>query len=127
MTTLEKVDGARVELVDPESMNLLGLLMKGLLERNMAKHAIRSKVESLRGDIAVTAGKMTVTLRFKEGGLTILRDAPESPLAWVRGGMTSLLGLVTGNGMIFPVLTGKIRFGGNPFVLLQMLPLIQSK
>jgi hypothetical protein len=111
----------------PEHMNLIGLMMRGLLEENLAKPRSRARARGLRGAVRVQAGGMAVVLDFDAGGLTIrMPREGERYRARVRGGMTDLLGVV--NGRLFgPVLSARVRIGGNPFFLLGMLPLIRSE
>jgi hypothetical protein len=125
---METTDQERqlVTVNEPETMNILGLLMRGLLSDNLSKPRNLKRGQRMKGDIAVKAGKMTVTLRFVEGHLTIIRGETEKPRARVGGDMSTLLGVVTGKGMVWPFLTGKLKIGGNPFVLLKMLPFIKA-
>ena len=124
METTER-GGELVTVHEPETMNILGLLMRGLLSDNLAKPRNLKRGRKMKGDIVVLAGKMSITLRFGEGRLTIIRGETEKPRARVGGDMTTLLGVVTGKGMVWPFLTGKLKIGGNPFVLLKMLPFIK--
>ena len=117
---------ARVEVEHPESISLMGLLMRGLIEENLRIEANARRVARMRGDVAVQAGGMAVTLSFGDGGVTIRGGTPEHPAARVSGGMEDLLGMVTGGGLVGPVLSGRVRIGGNPFMLLRILPLIRA-
>lgn len=116
-----------VALEQAEQANLLGLLIQGLLGDNLARAGCRRRVRSLQGrTVFVGAGQMGVTLRFDEGGVTIATGSSGRPEASVRGSMTALLGMVTGqSGLVWPVLSGKVKIRGNPFLLLRMLPLIR--
>ena len=116
-----------VVVTDPEHMNLIGLMMRGLLVENLAKPPNRKKAEGLRGAVRVQAGGMAVVLDFTSEGLEIRMPAGgDRYRARVSGGMTDLLGVV--NGRLFgPVLSARVRVGGNPFFLLGMLPLIRSE
>lgn len=116
-----------VHVEDPEHMNLIGLMMRGLLEENLAKPPNRKKAQGLRGAVRVQAGGMVVALDFTAEGLTIRIPREDDRFkARVSGGMTDLLGVV--NGRLFgPVLSARVRIGGNPFFLLGMLPLIRSE
>jgi len=122
--TTERVFAVTVQ--DPETMNLLGLLMKGTLETNLQLPGNATRAAKLKGDVFVRAGGMSVTLRFSKEGISVIKGATEKPRARVGGGMVALLGVVVGSGMVWPVLSGKIRIGGNPFMLLKMLPLIRA-
>jgi hypothetical protein len=115
-----------VIIEDPEHMSILGLLMRGLLETNLARPANAARAARLDGDVAVRAGSMGVTLRFGGGRVVILRDPGSKPRARVQGDMASLLTLVTGGGMAAPVLSRRVRVGGNLLMLLKMLPLIRG-
>ena len=114
-----------VEFDQPERMCLLGLLMKGVLEGNLAQPDKAHGARKLRGDVFVQAGRMEVTLRFREGGVLIRNEASRAPRARVRGSMQALLGMVTGGGLVWPVLSGQVRVRSNPFFLLAILPLIR--
>lgn len=116
----------RVVVVDPPRMNLLGLLMRGLLASNLADPVLYARARALCGDVRVEAGTMAVTLRFDGKRIVITLSGDGRPRARVRGSMSALLGMVAGNGIVAPVLTRAVRIGGNPFMLLRMLPLIQA-
>jgi len=115
-----------IVLDSPEQMNLLGLLMKGLLEENLSRPGRLAGVRKLRGDVLVQAGQMSVTLRFGDDGLLVVAGRVGRPRATVRGGMTALLGVVTRQGgLVRPVLAGRVKVSGNLLLLLRMLPLIR--
>ena len=121
------VKRGRVVIDSPETMNLLGLLMSGLLTTNLAQDPAFEKARSINCDVLVRAGEMAVTLRMGDGGLTIIRGDAGGSKAKVGGTMPALLGVVAEGRMVWPFLTGKIKIGGNPLVLLKMLPLIRAK
>jgi hypothetical protein len=120
------LEQARVVLDSPERMNLLGLLMHGLLARNLAREEVYAKARRIAGDVLVRAGEMAVTMRFADGRVTILCGVAGRPRARVSGTMDGLLGVVAEGRMVMPFLSGKIKIGGNPFLLLKMLPLIKA-
>lgn len=115
-----------VRIDDPEHMNILGLLMAGLLKQTLAAAGNAKRAGRMKGDVFVKAGGMGVSLRFDGQGIVILKGPTDRPRARVGGGMEDLLSMVTGGGFVGPVLSGKVRIGGNPFFLLKMLPLIQA-
>ncbi len=116
----------RVVLDNPRTMNLLGLLMQGLLEGNLKSVARQRILRRLRGDVQVRAGKMTATLRFADGRITILAGRSPKPKAWVKGTMTGMLGLITATDPIRPLVTRTVTFGGNPLWLAAVVPLVIS-
>ena len=127
MEQTQAVAQARVVVDHPEEMNLLGLLMRGLLAANLADERLYAKARGMSGDVLVCAGRMAVTLRFGEGRITIVRGDAGASRARVSGGMKDLLGVVAEGRMVAPFLAGRLKIGGNPFVLLGMLPLIKAR
>lgn len=119
-------DAGVVTLESPETSSLMALLMRGLLVAAVRDPALEAKVAGMRGDVEVRAADMIVTLRFGGGRLAIVTGPSPRPRARVKGTLPALLGVVTGGGLIAPVLRGDVRIGGNPFVLLGMLPLITA-
>ncbi|MBW2262109.1 MAG: hypothetical protein JRG91_09065 [Deltaproteobacteria bacterium] len=126
MGSTGKEPAERVVVEDPEHTNLLGLLMKNLAASNLANESTYERVRGMEGDIQIRAGDMVVTMRFGGGQLRIIEGEQEKPRARVQGSMPALLSVVTGGGMIGPLLSGAIKIGGNPFTLLKVLPIIQA-
>jgi len=121
-----KEPAERVVVEDPEHTNLLGLLMRDLVASNLAREETYERVRGMEGDIQVRAGGMVVTMRFGGGQLRIIEGEQKDPKASVAGSMPALLSVVTGGGMLGPLLSGAIKIGGNPFTLLKVLPLIKA-
>ena len=121
------MDAFPVDIEGPERMSILGLLMQGTLENSLRDSGNIGRARRLSGVVAVRAGKMAVALCFQGDRLVISSEIPERPAAGVSGGMSDLLGVVVGEGMVWPVLSGRVRISGNPFMLLKMLPLIRLK
>lgn len=110
----------------PERMNLMGLLMRGLLESNVGTARGNAVARQLRGDVRVMAGTRGVTFCFGDGEVVLKESSAGRPSATVRGEMKPLLEVVSGGSVIAPVLTRKIKVSGNLFMLLRMLPLIRA-
>ncbi|MBI5528266.1 MAG: hypothetical protein HY897_18185 [Deltaproteobacteria bacterium] len=125
--TQKAIERVRVVVDQPESMNLLGLLMKGLLAKNLSDDDLFYRARAAKTDVLVQAGEMKVTLRLGEGGITILRGDAGSAGASVAGDMKTLLGVVAEGKMVAPFLSGRLKIGGNPLVLLRMLPMIRAR
>jgi hypothetical protein len=117
----------KVRVEDPERMNLMGLLMRGLLESSLKTERGRRAAQKLRGDVRVNAGAMGVTLSFTPEEIVLRANESGRTRAHVRGDMKPLLELVAGGSLFAPVLLGRIRVGGNLLMLLRLLPLIRSK
>lgn len=117
----------KVRIDNPERMNLMGLLMRGLLESSLLTQRGAQAARKLRGDVRVNAGTMGVTLSFTESEIVLRSEENGKPRASVRGEMKPLLEMVAGGSLVGPVLRGKVKVGGNLLVLLRLLPLIRPK
>ncbi len=117
---------ASVVVEGPETMNLLGLLLRSILERNLADPAKAGRAARLRGEVAVRGGKMRVTLKFAEGSITITRAAAAKPRARVEGSLAAFLGVARGKGLAGAWLSGRLSAKGNLLFLLKILPLLRS-
>jgi hypothetical protein len=124
--TRAAADGT-VRLEDPERMNLLGLLLRSILERRLAEPAARRRAARLRGEVAVRGGRMRVTLRFEPTGIVITRAASARPRARVEGTLAGLLAVALGRGLVRPLLTRALAPRGNLLFLLRLLPLLRGR
>ena len=115
-----------VRIPDPEHMNLMGLLMRGLLESSLIDPRVNAGARKLHGDVRIVAGTMVVILRFTGDEILLVCDEDKKPRATVRGDMKSLLEVVAGEKLLRPVLTRKVRASGNLLMLLRILPLIRA-
>jgi hypothetical protein len=114
-----------VTIDSPERMNLLGLLLRGLLEEKLKVDRHARQVQRIEGDVQVVAGTMAVTLRFERERILILAGNSGKPRARIRGTMESLLQIVTRQRLVRPVLCGRVRLSGNPLWMLRLLPLLR--
>jgi SCP-2 sterol transfer family protein len=105
----------KVVLEQPERQNLLGLFMKAALE------ARAERVERARpsGDIALTAGRMSVTLSFSPEGVTIRKGVADRPRAHLKGSLGGLIEVARGRA-VAPFLRRRVRISGNPLALLPL-------
>ncbi len=126
MTNEERPPKERVVLDQPETQNLLGLLLRNMLEVNLADEANYNRIRGTKGDVQVQAGDMVITLRLDGQGLTIISGAQDQPKASVRGGMGAFLNVARGGGVVGPVLSGHIKIKGNPLLLLKLMPLLRA-
>jgi len=115
-----------VSIVAPERMNLLGLILRSILERRLAQPGGRRAAAGLRGDIVVDARGMRVTLRFHGGGVRITREPPRArALATVSGTMQAFIDASLGRGMVRAVLARQLRVYGNPAALVRLIALLR--
>jgi len=117
-----------VHVDDPEHMHLLGLLLKGLLERQLAVAALERRAAALRGDFGLSAGSMAVTLSFSQRGVLIKKGIAATAHACVGGSMRAMVDLVAGERPLLAaagaLLTRRLRVRGNFFALLPLLPIM---
>ena len=106
-------------------MNLLGLLMRSVLEQALADPTKAKKARRLRGEVLLRGGRMQIVVAFTPGGISIRRAIGAAPRTHVEGDLRSLLEVALGRALILPVLTGRVRVGGNPFVLLRLVSLLR--
>jgi len=111
----------------PGEMNLLGYILRSLVERNLDTPKGARAFSRMKGTVLVGASKMTVTLDFSGDDLEM--DVGEKGKAdvRVRGSMDTLLGVSLGKGMVWPVLTRRLKVGGKVWRLLRMLPLLKAE
>jgi len=116
---------AEVVLDQPETMNLLGLILKSILEGNLELEKKARKAAKINGKIGVQAGEMKITLHCDAGQFKIVRGHGDKSNARVRGGLKPFLEIALGGGLVQPVIDGDVRIGGNPFLLLKLIPLLR--
>ena len=114
-----------VTIEDPTRMNLLGLILGSLIERNLSDPELKRRFDKLEGAVAVQAGRMAITLRFTRGSLVVARGAAEGARAAVAGSLDTLMGLALGSGMVGPYLSGRLKARGL-LMLLRLKPLLRA-
>jgi len=113
-------------IVDRDRMNLLGLMIGGVLESNLSTTRGRAVAAKLRGAVGIKAGRMEITVDFKEGEIILTRGLGPNLRAGVAGSLDGLLQVSIGRGAIKSFLAGEVSFSGNPFFLLKVLPLVRA-
>jgi hypothetical protein len=117
-----------ITLIEPERMNLLGLLVASLLERRLVDSGARRHFQALNGYVQIEAGTMRIVLGFGAGGLEIRRgNAPVPPVANVRGTLIALLDAALGRRRVEHVLRGELLAWGRPIALWRLLCLIRAR
>jgi hypothetical protein len=116
-----------VQFDPPEQMNLVGYILRSLLERNLATEAGAKAFSKMKGRVLVGASAMRLTLDFSGPDLVISVGERGKPDARVSGDMTTLLGVALGKGMVGPVLSGKLKVGGKFWRLLRMIQLLKAE
>jgi hypothetical protein len=117
--------GVTFEIEKRDEMSLLGLMLGEVLEASLSRPENAALARRLSGAVAVRAGGMEVTIRFDRGRVAVSRGAAPRATARVKGSLDALLQVSLGRGAIRSFLAGEIGFGGNPFFLLRLLPLLR--
>ena len=109
-----------VTIDDPARMNLLGLVLRGVLERSLARRPSR-----LRGEVRISADGMEATLRFHDGGVELRREGQGRPRARISGSLASFIDAALGRGRIRAWLSGRLRVRGGPLTLARLLRVLR--
>ncbi len=118
---------ASVVFRTPGEMNLLGYILRSLVEKNLNTPKGARALLKMTGTVLVGASKMRLTLDFSGEDLVMEVGARGKPDVRVVGSMDALLGVSLGKGMVWPVLTRRLKVGGKVWRLLRMLPLLKAE
>ena len=118
----------KINIADEERMNLLGLLLKRMIEKNLNDTINLKKLNNKK--IFIQAGKMKVTLNISDDNIEIKRvTAIAKSNAKIRGSFDAFIRIATGKRRPFiffiEILSGNIRIGGNPLTLLPLIKVLK--
>jgi hypothetical protein len=116
----------KVVFKKPGEMNLLGYILRSLVERNLETESGARVLKKMNRTVLVGASDMRITLDFSGADLVMAVGQEERTDARVSGSMDTLLGVSLGKGMVWPVMTGKLKVGGKVWRLLRMLKLLDA-
>lgn len=106
-----------------EELNGLGTMMKEIMDTNLKDPKKYKSIEKLKGSVVIkesTSG-VAVTLHLNQGQLEIQNDAIAKPTAYMEAGFENLAYISSGQlSPIKAMLTGKLKSGGNPLMLLKL-------
>ena len=116
---------SKVTVVEPERMNLLGLMLRSVIERRLASQQTARLTRFLRGDVVIDASGMQVTLRFGGDKVVITREPPTArPVAEIRGTLVGMLDAALQRNRVQHFLRGELKPRGRPLQLLSLLLLL---
>ena len=110
-----------VVLERADEMPLVGLFMHAALEARRDALARAAP----RGDLAITAGGMSVTLACTPDRVAVRPGVSGSPRAHLRGSLEALIEIARGR-LAGPVLRRRVRISGNPVALLALARVFRS-
>jgi hypothetical protein len=110
-----------VVLERADEMPLAGLFLHAALE---ARREALARAGA-RGDLAITAGGMSVTLRFEPSRVAVVPGVEGRPRAHLKGSLEALIEIARGR-FASPVLKRRVRISGNPAALLPLAKVFRS-
>ena len=112
-----------VKVKKGEELNGLGTMLKEIMDTNLKDPKKYKSVEKLKGSVVIkesTSG-VAVTLHLNQGNLELHNDAIAKPTAYMEAGFENLAYISSGQlSPIVAMLTGKLKSGGNPLLLLKI-------
>ena len=113
-----------------EELNGLGTMLKEIMDANLKDRKRYKSVEKVKGSIVIkesTSG-VAVTLHLDKGELELQNDAIARPTAYMEAGFENLAHISSGQlNPILAMLTGKLKSGGNPLLLLKISKIMVLK
>jgi len=113
-----------IKIEQAESVNLLGLILKNIIQKNLQKPRIAQMVNGLSSSINIKAGRMKANIRFKDGDIIISSGFSERADASVKGTMSAFIDMGLRRNIIKRFLKGDVKIGGNVLKLLPLLRLL---
>jgi putative sterol carrier protein len=114
----------KVKTGDPGTLNVAGLIIKELIETNLANPSKLDRVKSMDTLLGIRASGMCLSIRFKGGEVSIENGFPVKPNVTISADIGDFVSLGAGSLNPLPILTGRIKLGGNVFKLIPLLGII---
>lgn len=119
-----------VKVKEGEELNGLGVMLKEIMDTNLKNPKKYKSVEKVKGSVVIkesTSG-VAVTLHLDQGKLELQNDAIAKPTAYMEAGFENLAHISSGQlSPIVAMLTGKLKSGGNPLLLLKISKIMVLK
>lgn len=119
-----------VKVKTGEELNGLGAMLKEIMDTNLKDPKKHKSVEKVKGSVVIkesTSG-VAVTLNLDQGRLELQNDAIAKPTAYMEAGFENLAHISSGQlNPVVAMLTGKLKSGGNPLLLLKISKIMVLK
>jgi putative sterol carrier protein len=119
-----------VKAKNGEELNGLGVMLKEIMDTNLKDPKKHKNIEKVKGSVVIkesTSG-VAVTLHLDQGQLELQNDAIAKPTAYMEAGFENLAHISSGQlNPIVAMLTGKLKSGGNPLLLLKISKILVLK
>jgi putative sterol carrier protein len=121
---------SEIKVKEGEELNGLGLMLKDIMDTNLKDPAKYKSVEKMKASVVIkesTSG-VAVTLCLDQGKLELQNDAIAKPTAYMEAGFENLAHISSGQlNPIVAILTGRLKSGGNPLLLLKISKIMVVK
>lgn len=116
-----------VKIEELNKMSIAGLILKKIIDQNIADPAKFAKVSNLDSVINLQIGRMKIHLIMKYGAIEVRPGHHSSPTASVAGTMDAILNVGMGQYHRVPAkfLSGKFKIGGNVMALMPLMHILQ--
>jgi putative sterol carrier protein len=113
-----------------EELNGLGAMLKQIMDTNLKDPKKCKSIEKVKGSVVIkeSSSGVAVTLHLDQGKLELRNDAIAKPTAYMEAGFENLAHISSGQlNPIVAMLTGKVKSGGNPLLLLKISKIMVLK
>jgi putative sterol carrier protein len=113
-----------------QELNGLGAMLKEIMDTNLKDPRKYKSIEKVKGSIVIkeSTSAVAVTLHLDQGKLELQNDAIAKPTAHMEAGFENLAHISSGQlNPVVAMLTGKLKSGGNPLLLLKISKIMVLK
>lgn len=116
----------QVILKDQDHMSLLGLILRVILEKNLAKPSLSPLASGMRGIVHIRTGKMSATLCMEGEQWTLLPGLQGKASASVRGSLSAFTAAAVRKVPVGSILKGHLWPAGNLWTLMKLFWVIRG-
>lgn len=111
-------------LLEPETTNILGLLLKTIIDRNIKDLSKSAAIKNLTGQINIKAGRMLSCLTFDKGEVTIKNNYAEKAKAEIAGTLNAFMNISVGANPVCYIFKREVKIKGNVLFLLKIMKIV---
>lgn len=116
-----------VKIENISSMSIMGLILKAIVDKNIADPVKFQKISAINSTINIQAGKMKVHLIMNNGELEIKHGWAVNPTASVAGSMEAIMNVGKGqyHKVPFSFITRNFKVSGNLMALMPLMTIMK--
>ncbi|MFQ5751676.1 MAG: SCP2 sterol-binding domain-containing protein [bacterium] len=114
-----------VKITESNKMNLIGYFLRDILKTNLSSKKCQTVADKLQGAVVFDASGMKATLIFGKDAIEIYPGTAGGINAKITGDLNTLLDVALGANYLKLILAGKLKIGGNLFLLLKLIKLLR--